>query len=462
MKKSIFFSSLLALAACGGGSGGGSNGGIVNPGGDIIINPSFGSVSEDVKASNAEILTINSTVSDETKRTAYLQEMFGDEYDDLMAAVQETDTPILFALNRNGSLRANSNNNICKSERDCNQLVFDKMLETLKNLENINSLDQKAVRYALIAAGFKDDLPGHWDDIKAYIKEHKDEIESKAEDVYNTPGQGMPEEIRLDGTLFSALITTGASDLMKLQVDDEGKVVGVKFEDVGSGSSKYSPAKLYAGLNRIGDTDRFEFDSQNTSGELIMESYAKELGLQYTDFGTFTAAEGTTISGRDEAGAVIPFVGGYLAKNISTEDLKEDVTFKGIAKGMVNPANETGAVDLGIEDKNATLAFNKTTGEETFSASFSNWYDVKLVNKGDRVQSFEVNDAGREIDGLYQLKNPPLNAGEDEVVSFEKGYFGDSGIPEEAVMLLQYQQHVGQTKDDGNLNVFIGFGGKAQ
>ena len=69
---------------------------------------------------------------------------------------------------------------------------------------------------------------------------------------------------------------------------------------------------------------------------------------------------------------------------------------------------------------------------------------------------------GRQIDDIYQLKNPPLNAGENEVLSFEKGYFGDNGVPEEAVMLLQYQQHVGQSQEDGNLNVFLGFGGKAQ
>lgn len=457
MKKSIFLISLLALSACGGGSGGVSGG----TGTDVGLTPSFGAVSEEVKASNAEILTMNSTVSDETKRTAYLKTVFGDEYDDVMSAIQQTDSPVLFSLNRNGSVR-DGGNNVCKSERDCNQLLFDKMLETLQNLDNIDSLDEKGVRYALIAAGFKDALPGNWDDIKAYVKEHKNEIVNKAEEVYETPGQGKPEEIRLDGAVFSALITTGASDVMKLKINDEGKVVGVKFEDVGSGSSKYSPAELYTWLSRVGDTDRFDFNSDNTSGELIMESYAKELGLKYTDFGTFTAAEGTTVSGRDESGATIPFMGGYLAKNISTEDLKEDVTFKGIAKGMVNPANGTGATDLVIEDKNATLAFNKSTGEENFSASFDNWYDIKLVNKGDRVQSFEVDDMGRQIDDIYQLKNPPLNAGENEVFSFEKGYFGDNGVPEEAVMLLQYQQHVGQANDDENLNLFLGFGGKAQ
>lgn len=459
MRKSVFFVSLLALAACGGGSSG--TGGIVGSGqSDVGVNPTFGAVSEEVKASNAKILTMDSTISDESKRTAYLKSVFGDEYDDVMAMVQGTDSPVLFSLNRDSSVRANSNN-ICKSERDCNQLIFDKMLETLSNLDNIDYLDEKSVRYALIAAGFKDSLPGHWDDIKAYIKEHADEIKNKAEDVFNTPGQGKPEDIRLDGAFFSALVTSGASDVMTLQVDDEGKVVGVKFDDVGSGSSNYSPEKLYSGLNRIGDTNKFEFDSQNTSGSFIMESYAKELGLKYTDFGVLTADNGTTISGADASGTVIPFMGGYLAKNISSEDLKEDVTFRGIAKGMVNPANETGAQDLAIEDKNATLAFNKTTGEETFLASFDNWYDVKLVNRGDRVQSFDIDDSGRQIDKNYQMKNP-LNSGANENLSFEKGYFGENGVPEEAVMLLQYQQQVGQSENDGNVNVFLGFGGKAE
>lgn len=455
MKKLCLLTSLLALTACGGGSGGGA--------GDPF-NPTFGAVSEEVRLSNAEILSMDSTVSDETKRTQYLKDVFGDEYDALMASMRGQDaSSAAFNLGRGSSTKAG---NVCKSEKDCNQLVFDKMIETLRNLDNIETLDQKGVRYALIAAGFKDDLPGNWDDIKNYIKENVTEIQNKAEEVYKTPGQGMPEQIRLDDAMFSALITTGASDIMTLNIDSEGKVIGVKFEDVGSGSSKESPANLYSGLNRIGDTNQFDFNSDKTTGKLIMESYAKELGLKYSDFGVLVADNGTTVSGNDISGFSIPFMGGYLSKHISTQDLQEDVTFRGIAKGTVNPANSSGADNLMIEDTNATLAFNKATGKETFSASFNNWYDIEIVNQGDGVKSFTAQDNGKTIEEPYQLKNKPLQAGPNEQLSFENGYFGDEGVPEEAVLLLQYQQRVidnpSINEDDSNLNLFLGFGGKAE
>lgn len=455
MKKIYLLTSLFALAACGGGSGGGSSQPFL---------PSVGAVSDDVRASNAAILSMDSTVSDETKRTQYLKDVFGDEYDALMASMRGQDvSSAAFNTGRGSSSKAG---NVCKSEKDCNQLVFDKMIETLRNLDNIETLDPKGVRYALIAAGFKDDLPGNWDDVKNYIKENLTDIQNKAEEVYNTPGQGMPEQIRLDDAMFSALITTGASDIMTLNIDPEGKVIGVKFDDVGSGSSKESPANLYSGLNRIGDTNQFDFNSDTTSGKLIMESYAKELGLKYSDFGVLVADNGTNISGKDITGFSIPFMGGYLSKHISSQDLPSDVTFRGIAKGTVNPANSYGADNLMIEDTNATLAFNKASGTETFSASFNNWYDIEVVNQGDRVQSFTAQENGKNIEEAYQLKKTPLQAGPEEQLSFENGYFGDEGVPEEAVLLFQYQQRVidnpSINEDDSNLNLFLGFGGKAE
>lgn len=458
MKKSVFLTSLLALAACGGGAGN------VGGAGDPFLPPTVGDVTEEVRNSNAVILSMESTVPDETKRTQYLKNAFGDEYDEVMNSMKgQSGATVAFSTGRGSSAKAN---NVCKSERDCNQMLFDKMLEVLNNLDNLDSLDHKSVRYALIAAGFKKDLPGNWDDIKQYIQENIADIKDKAEKVYNTPGQGMPEQIRLDDAVFSALITSGASDLMTLKVDSEGKVVGVKFTDVGSGSSQESPDNLYAGLKRIGDTNMFDFNSDTTTGKFIMESYAKELGLKYSDFGVLIADNGTTVSNNDISGFAIPFMGGYKSKHISTKDLPADVTFKGIAKGTVNPANASGASNLMIEDKNATLAFNKATGTETFSASFNNWYDIKVVNQGDRVQDFQVDDKGRDIGKDYQLKNKPLQAGPNEQVSFENGYFGEEGVPEEAVVLLQYQQKVmndpSVNDGDSNLNLFLGFGGKAQ
>lgn len=88
MKKFLPIILVLTLAACGGGSGGGNvgNGGNAGvPGGGEIFNPDDfvkpeynGNVSHDVVDSNAAVLTMHSSVFDETARTQYLIDAFGE------------------------------------------------------------------------------------------------------------------------------------------------------------------------------------------------------------------------------------------------------------------------------------------------------------------------------------------------------------------------------------------------
>lgn len=486
MKKSILLTSLLALAACGGGSGGGTSGGIINPTPGEIVRPEYeGTVSADIVDSNKKILSMDSSVLDDSATTAYLKEQFGEDgYNEYLAELRgentETEVSTQSLTNRAGTSRKNGNSdkNICKSEHDCNQMIFDNMLAVLNDLDNLDTMDEKDVKNALIAAGFKDEIPGTWDDIKDWIRGNATEIINQGEEVYNTPGKGLAE-FKLNNAEFKTMLTTMQTGLpadeMTLNIDEKtGEVIGIKFADVGSGSSGHNPEIFYnEGIDRKEATNEFVFDDEvasNSSGSFKMESYAnaKELGLRYSDFGVLVATDGTKVNGNDISGSQIPFVGGYEVKHIAAadirnnEDLTEEIFFKGIAKGTVEAPNESGKPALAIEDNNAYLAFNRGNGSETLSANFDNWYRVDISKTPEGGYGFNCNADGKTIDEDYQLQHKPSFDGTvpNEQVLFDTAYYGDNKTPEEAVALFQYQQQIGQDKDNGNINVFIGFGGK--
>lgn len=53
---------------------------------------------------------------------------------------------------------------------------------------------------------------------------------------------------------------------------------------------------------------------------------------------------------------------------------------------------------------------------------------------------------------------------QNESVYFNTEFYGDDNIPAEAVALFQYQQKVMDTPKEGggNLNIFLGFGGRTK
>lgn len=494
MKKSILLTSLLALAACGGGSGGGTSGGIINPTPGEIVRPEYdGSVSADIVDSNKKILSMDSSVLDETARTAYLKEQFGEDgYNEYLAELRgensETEVSTQSLTNRAGTSRKNGNSdkNICKSEHDCNNKIFENMKTVLNDLDNLDTMDEKDVKNALIAAGFKDEIPGTWDDIKAWIRGNATEIINQGEEVLNNPDKGKATEFKLNNAEFKILTTTivdqendqpGQADKMTLKIDEgTGEVIGIKVEPKTTQSAQENPAILFKeeGIARKEGTNEFDFNSDRTSGELIMKSYAQELGLRYSDFGVLVAKDGATYTSdegevRKMDGYNLPFVGGYEAKHIaaadirSNEDLATEIKFEGIAKGTVEAPNESGKPALAIEDNNAYLAFSRENGSETLSANFDNWYKVDISKTPEGEYGFKYNADGKTIDEHYQFKHKPSfikGSVPNEQWYFDTAYYGDNKTPEEAVALFQYQQQIGQDKDNGNINVFIGFGGK--
>lgn len=257
---------------------------------------------------------------------------------------------------------------------------------------------------------------------------------------------------RLDNVNFEtadAFSPNETEDNLSFIIDENGKITALNF--------KNEVAK------RIEDTNDFEIaifnpyinETANTS--LSYNSFAKDIGLRYADFGMISVngIDGHEWLNEDEH---IAYIGGYDAKNISTEDFNNNITFKGLAKGSVS--------DLIIEDTNATLSVNKDTLTETLSASFNNWYDVKVTKNNDDTVTFNISG---DYSGPYTINQPTPNLSDNakpndkEAISFESEYYGTVNKPEEAVVLFDYYQG---TLPDGNeqdyTHINIGFGGKAQ
>lgn len=84
---------------------------------------------------------------------------------------------------------------------------------------------------------------------------------------------------------------------------------------------------------------------------------------------------------------------------------------------------------------------------------------------GNVGNSGNADDCGRRIPTEYVVKDTPLAGGvQNESVYFNTEFYGDDNIPAEAVALFQYQQKVMDTPKEGggNLNIFLGFGGRTK
>lgn len=135
-------------------------------------------------------------------------------------------------------------------------------------------------------------------------------------------------------------------------------------------------------------------------------------------------------------------------------------------RGMRHEKIFTHYFSFNIGRKNATLTFNAANGEEHLTANFDNWYKLDVIKNGmGEVIWVNTDDCGRRIPTEYVVKDTPLAGGvQNESVYFNTEFYGDDNIPAEAVALFQYQQKVMDTPKEGggNLNIFLGFGGRTK
>lgn len=470
MKKLALLISILALAACGGGSA------PIVP--DVPVTPSK---TEMVRTSNS-VITSMLSVDNESIRTSYVKNALGDDYySDVSGGT--------FNPSRNAAIRSSSNpgngKNICKSEKDCNDLAFNNMKNWL--IENIDSLDENNIenssdlRKALILAGFKDDLPGNWDDIKAWFFDNKETIKQQAQDIYDQLGEH--EEFNLADVVFTMSSASlgdedGGKDELKFDVDENGKITGVDFKTYAPNDQgelvKAGEGDFYA--KRTGDKNEFlihqEREGKILEGNMSIETYGRSVGLKYSDFGAFvgkmheTDSNGNTESGMQYEG----FAGGYVNKEIKVANMTGKMDFSGRVIGTVQPKSEEG--DNLRLDGNATLNFNN--GTETLSLAFDNWYDVKIEKNGNQGDILFTNGdvitndeykfaAGNElktdnfINGNYEGK--VVEDGVSHYGKIDINYYGNADKPTEATGVLQYVEHL---QTGGGVRANMAFGGTRQ
>lgn len=383
MKKLAILTSILALTACGGGSGGGA----------APIMPDAPVVPDETKEirNHNSFITGMVSVDNEAIRTSYVKSVLGEDY-----YTNASDGTI--DITRGATFRASSSSengkNVCKSERDCNQLAFDNMRKWL--IENIDSLDENNIensadlRKALMLAGFKDELPGNWDDIKEWFFANIDDIKQSAQDIYDNMGEH--EEFNIRNVVFTMSSASlgdekGGKDELTFDVKN-GKIVGVDFK-------AYTPnetGKLVTGegafyAKRDGKNNKFLVEQirqgEKLIGEMAIETYGQEIGLTYSDFGAFIGEltsidlnNGDTKTSNTKEG----FAGGYTTKMIDVSKMSGEMNFSGRVIGTVHSrkANNT---ELPLDGK-ATLNFDN--GTETLSLDFSDWYDVQIVKNGNQ------------------------------------------------------------------------------
>lgn len=464
MKKLVILTSVLALTACGGGSGSGGGGSApIMPDLPVVTNEA-----EMARSSNS-VITGMVSVDNESIRTNYVKNVLGDDY--YSDVSNGTINPSRSAAIRSGSTTGNGKN-VCKSEKDCNDLAFNNMKNWL--IENIDSLDENNIensadlRKALMLAGFKDELPGNWDDIKAWFFDNKDAIKQQAQDIYDQLGEH--EEFNLADVVFTMSSASlgdedGGKDQLTFDVDENGKITGVDFKTYAPNDQgelvKADEGDFYA--KRTGDENEFlihqEREGEILEGNVAIETYGRNVGLKYSDFGAFVGV----INGESVKEG---FAGGYTNKEINIVNMAGEMNFSGRVVGTVQPKGEDG--DNLPLDGAATLSFNN--GTESLSLAFDNWYDVQIEKTGDQGNILFTNGdvitndeykfaSGNELttenflNGNYEGK--VVEDGVSHYGKIDINYYGNNGKPVEATGVLQYVEHLQQ---GGGVRANMAFG----
>lgn len=579
------------LSACGGGGGGGGHSFVPPTNLPDITNPDTPGGSGTLKVNHNENVTEMRTraITDSDGFTDVVKERLGD---DVYAGVESA------GLRRRAkALARGAENNICKSERDCNQEVFDNMIKILVD-HKLENASLPEIKQALLLAGFtQQDLAGHIDDIKSalkWIQDNPDQIKGKVDTLLGTYANLDINNAKLN---LVTLHEDKQNSFVRLTLDENNNIDGVeitknkdmaselnytssrdgntnefktsqKIYRYGINSTHYygtfidslteltpqeQSEKLKARVDELAKTGVYDSDGmsrddivaniqkaidialglaendvnfdveisneerevdEETSNKFIFysldynkdetttyTSYAKDMKLVYSDFGTLT--KNSNFSKPVQEGMekeTFVFAGGYEDKKIEVADLSEDMNFIGRAVGAVNVAygnngdeDDNQSLDPLNLDGKATLTFNKATGQQTVSAEFNNWYDVtaEAAANGNpdkltlnnwkngtandykfRGQSeYVVNDFTTAkqlaVDPNTAIEAGPGDHSDPAFGALNIGYYGDKGIPSEATGYLYYEEgrafnDTGSYDKIKNISVNIGFGAQRQ
>jgi len=285
-------------------------------------------------------------------------------------------------------------------------------------------------------------------------------------------GNSITETVYLDDVLFESADKEYSSEanedfMMRFHVDTNGKIDGLATID--DGEEELFP--------RVGDENKFFQRDEEGEVTASVTLLGREKGLKYSDFG-FITVNGVEYGETENITTqfIMPIAGGYEAKNITdtmnADDLANDIVFNGIAVANVGePDTSVEGSRLTLRDNNATLTFDKDSGNEVLTANFAgytdsttnvqydDWYNVVATKyaDGDAEIAFDT-PTGRIIPDGFEATNSGKVENNQRANQLSVGfnYYGDSANnPNEATGIIHYQC-------EGYQPLLMGFGGKAQ
>ena len=230
--------------------------------------------------------------------------------------------------------------------------------------------------------------------------------------------------------------------------DDRGEVPNTPADDRGN-SDGHNPAGGGRPSRRV--SSLIYTNKINTADVKEQFSLGKELGLSYSNFGTYEINKSYVANDQTIINENIPFIDINTANRIETSNIAGNVKFTGKAVGQAS--SDSAAIKL---DGKVTLNFNDENGISTLGAVFDNWYDI----------SVQDNDSGTIMFSNYKNKEnlvkfeiqPDING--NIIMSganMDVHYYApkpENGRPTEANGLIQFQENGSGIKLD------VAFGAK--
>ncbi len=221
--------------------------------------------------------------------------------------------------------------------------------------------------------------------------------------------------------------------------DDRGdKTDYVPKEDTGG-----RPSRRVSGLRYV--------DEINIEDIKEYDSLGKELGLSYSNFGTYKIDKINITGEQNNISENIPFIDVNVANRVDTSNIATNVKFTGRAVGQAS--SNSAKVSL---DGEATLRFDSASGISSLGATFGNWYDI---NVQDNATGTIVFSNYKNKEDLVKFGTQP-DANGDIIMSganMDVNYYApkpENGIPTEANGLLQFQEH------ESGIKLDVAFGAK--
>lgn len=262
----------------------------------------------------------------------------------------------------------------------------------------------------VVSPGLYKDCAGN-DDIAGCIKAWRTEYETIAAQRLNTMLENFDVIDISDASFQSTANTT-----LTFAVDEDGNI-----DSISVGGTKYGRD----GTENI-------FSNGDTKLQYVTGAPRDgDLKLSYSDFGMYCIIE------NGNTGRGIPFAGGYGSRKIDDiTKIEKSLTFNGNAVGVVYDADSS----MNLRDGQAELTFNKENQTTSLSVNFSNWYDVTVMQSGDKTDiTFGKLDS-------QNLKLKP-DTEKPNITDMNVGYYGPAGTPTEATGTVTYRETDGISMD---------------